>query len=367
MCADPPRIVFVIGGLGSGGSETQLTELLLHAHPHALHAEVVLVSGGPTARRARLEAHGVRVWEMRASRRRGVVNAAQTAWRVTRQIARLRPAAVYAWLEESALLAAPAAWATGRPLIVARRNVIGGKFEREIAFGAPLMHAIERRAAIVTANSEAGRRFAEGRGVDATRIRVIYNGHPAMPMLPLPVDGPFTFGYLARFRPEKGHARLLETLRRLKPALPARVLLGGDGPLMDATRRAAAEAGVEGRVEFDGPVNDVRAFWARCHAALLLSDHEGQPNALIEAALAGRASVATNVGGSPEVVLPDGGYVVSPDDPAAMAACMEQLVGSPALARELGSAAHRQATGRFAMHRCVDGHLAAITEVLAAP
>jgi len=366
MRADPPRVVFVIGGLGSGGSETQLTELLLHAHPHALHAEVVLVSGGSTPRRTRLEAHGVRVWDAGATRGRGVLNAAQTARRVMRQIVRLRPEAIYAWLEESALLSAPAAWALGVPLIVARRNVIGARMERNgVLFGALIMRTAERRGAVVTANSEAGRRFAEGRGIDPARIRVVYNGHRPVPMLPLPADGPFTFGYVARFRPEKGHARLVEAVGRVPADVSLRVLLAGDGPLMDETRRATTMAGLDGRLQFEGAVEDVRAFWSRCHAALLLSDHEGQPNSLIEAALAGRGAIATDVGGSPEVVLPDGGLVVAPDDPAGTAARIQQLASAPELAAQLGKGAYCQATARFSMQRSVDGHLAAIADAIA--
>jgi len=284
---------------------------------------------------------------------------------VVRHISRLRPAAVYAWLEESALFAAPATWALGVPLIVARRNVIGAQIEQR---GRPIRAAIqsaERRGVVVTVNSEAGRIFAERRGIDPARIRVVYNGHQAVPMLPMPAEGPFTFGYLARMRPEKGHARLVDVLRRIPADVRIRVVLGGDGPLMERTQGAVADAALGERVRFAGAVGDVRAFWSRCHAALLLSDHEGQPNSLIEAAMAGRAAISTAVGGSPEVVLPDGGFVVPPDDPRGIAACIEQLASEPGLAARLGAAAYRQSAERFSMQRSVNGHLAAIAEALA--
>ncbi len=362
MSAEPPRVVFVIGGLGAGGSETQLTELLLRVHPDAIRAEVLVLSGGPSTRRARIEAHGIRVWEMRDSHQRGAVYLAHTALRVLCQITRLRPAGVYAWLEESALLAAPAAWALGIPLVVARRNVIGARFEQRGAPFRALMRQAERRGAVVTVNSDAGRVFAETRGIDPRRIRVVPNGHaPALP-LPLPAAAPFTFGYLARFRPEKGHARLVEVLRRIPPEVALRVLLGGDGPLMEPTRRAIAEAGLGERVRFEGPVDDARGFWARCHAALLLSDHEGQPNALIEAAMAGRGAIASAVGGTPEVVLPDGGFVVGLDDTAGAAAYMQRLATDPTLAARIGAAAHHQANQRFSLSRSVELHLAALAD-----
>jgi glycosyltransferase involved in cell wall biosynthesis len=363
MRSEPSRVAFVIGGLGSGGSETQLTELLLHVHPHSIRAEVVVLVGGPSPRRARLEAHGIRVWEIRGSRRRGAPYAAFTAMRVMRQLARLRPDVVYAWLEESAVLAAPSAWALGVPLVVARRNVIGSQLEQRGAPFRAIVQGAERRAAVVTANSEAGRHFAISRGIDPERIRVVYNGHAEVPVLPPSAEHPFTFGYLAQFRPEKGHARLLEVLRHVSPDVALRVVLGGSGPLLEETKRVATSL-VAGRVEFAGAVDDVRSFWGRCHAALLLSDHEGQPNSLIEAALAGRAALATDVGGTPEVVLPDGGFVVAPDDHAGAAAQMQRLAGEPGLAEQLGAAAYGQARERFSMQASVDGHLAAIAAAL---
>lgn len=363
MLTRPPRVVFVIGGLDSGGSEQQLTELVLSTHPHALRADIVLLGSGRTARRARLEAAGVRVWDIPPSSRTGVRYAARVAYLVSRQIVRLRPDLVYAWLEESALLAAPSAWARGCPLLVARRNVIGGGFERTVPLAGAAVRVVERRATGVTANSEAGRRFAEDRGIDPARIHVIPNGHAAAPALPLPPEGPLTFGYLARFRPEKGHHRLIEALALLPADAAVRVRLGGDGPLLEQIRSAADAAGVSHLVAFDGEIDDVRGFWADCHAALLLSDHEGQPNALIEAALAGRAAIATDVGGSPEVVLPDGGFVV-PLDPAAAAGQIARLASAPADLERLGLAAHRQASARFSMRASVDGHLAAIAEAV---
>lgn len=362
----PPRVLLVIGGLEAGGSETQLTEFVLRAHPHRLHATVVTFGGAHTDRRARLEAHDVRVIALGANDSRGLRYAALTAARLLRRIHTVRPDVVYAWLEESALFAAPTARLTGVPLVVARRNVIGASFERRVRRLAWVVTAAERSAAQVTVNSEAGRVFAESRGITADRITVIHNGHPGGPAEPLPPPAPFVFGYLSRFRPEKGHHRLLNVLERVATpggAPPWRVRLGGDGELLETIIAAAAARGLSDRLDLVGHVTDVPGFWRKCHVAVLLSDHEGQPNALIEAAMAGRAAIATRVGGTPEVVAPRGGVLVDPDNLDAAAAAFRRYLASPALAAADGQAARTQAQARFAMAASVEAQLDVLNAV----
>jgi glycosyltransferase involved in cell wall biosynthesis len=112
-----------------------------------------------------------------------------------------------------------------------------------------------------------------------------------------------------------------------------------------------------------GQVDDVRAFWGKEHVALLFSDTEGSPNALIEAAFAGRPMVGTATGGTPDVVGRDGGFLVDLDDFEAAARGIERLIDDRTLRLELGEAGHRHAARSFDMDRFVAGHLGAIREV----
>jgi glycosyltransferase involved in cell wall biosynthesis len=111
-----------------------------------------------------------------------------------------------------------------------------------------------------------------------------------------------------------------------------------------------------------GHVEDVRGFWAHEHVAILLSDTEGSPNALIEAAFAGRPMVGTATGGTPDVVG-DGGFVVTLDDHDSAAQAIERLVDDGALRARLGEQAHRHAASSFSMDGFVRGHVGAIREV----
>ena len=73
-------------------------------------------------------------------------------------------------------------------------------------------------------------------------------------------------------------------------------------------------------------------------------------NATLEAMAAGRPVVGSRVGGIPEMVV-DGetGVLVPPQDPPALAAALEPLIGSPDLRERLGRAARERAERAFSL------------------
>ena len=109
---------------------------------------------------------------------------------------------------------------------------------------------------------------------------------------------------------------------------------------------------------------DVRGFWRDRHAAILLSDSEGSPNALIEAAFAGRPAVATDTGGTPEVIG-EGGILVGLDDPAGTVAALNELIDDPVGLERRGRVSWEHATRAFSIDGMVKGHVAALEEALA--
>ncbi len=136
---------------------------------------------------------------------------------------------------------------------------------------------------------------------------------------------------VGRLRPIKGHRYLIEAMPGiLERVLGARLLVVGHGELAEALRALAQRLGVERKVLFLGSRSDVRLVLSASDVFVLPSLSEASPVALIEAAFVGVASVATRVGGIPEIVR-DGetGVLVPARDVSALAAAITDLLQRP--------------------------------------
>lgn len=153
----------------------------------------------------------------------------------------------------------------------------------------------------------------------------------------------------ARLHPQKRHADLLAAVALLADRFPRlRLLCAGDGPLAEALTALAAAAGLGERVQFLGRRPDMPRLYAACDLVVLCSEIEGLPLALLEAQAAGRAVVATRVGGVPEAVREgESAVLVPPRDPVALAAAIEALERDPAARARMGAEGQRLARASF--------------------
>ncbi len=355
--------MFAIGGLGLGGSERQLMQLISAAHPERVEASVLTFSTVcDEAHALRLRELGVELVQLPPSGGPRATRPAISLPRTYRTLRRLRPDVVYAWLEEASTTVTPAARALGIPVVIARRSVCGSEAESQAIFRMAIRWA-ERRAEKVTGNSEAVVREAESRGVRPERLTLVRNGHPTVDPLPSASGNPVALGYVANYRPEKGHLRLIETLSRLSARTPWHADLAGAGQMRAQVSDEIARRGLSDRVTAGGPITDIRDFWATHDIAVLLSDDEGSPNALIEAAMLGRPLVGTEAGGTKEVVTEGGGLLVS-HEPGEIAVALERLIDDPHLRRRMGEGARRNALEQHDLGKFVDGHLAVIGQAV---
>ena len=169
--------------------------------------------------------------------------------------------------------------------------------------------------------------------------------------LGLPLDAAIV-AFVGRITAVKRPDRLVEAFARGSASRPDAVLaIAGEGDLLDEVRRQAAPLG--DRVRFLGWRGDVTTVLAAADVVLLTSDNEGMPVSLIEAAMAGRAAVTTNVGSAGEVVA-DGetGFVTSTDVDA-VADAVRILLERPELREQFGTAAARRAAALFSSRRLV--------------
>jgi glycosyltransferase involved in cell wall biosynthesis len=216
------------------------------------------------------------------------------------------------------------------------------------------------------------------RFVPSNRVRLIWNGAPLDEFAPagperarrvrrqlgLPEDGPVV-GSIGRLNAQKGHRFLLEATAPLcRRWRDLRVLVVGDGDLMEDLRGQAAGLGIADRVVFAGHRTDVPDILAALDVFCISSLYEGTPLALFEAMAAGRAVVSTAVDGCREV-LEDGvsGLLVPPGDAAALETTLNRALADAGLRASLGRQA-LEASRAYDVRSCVQQMQALYDEVL---
>ena len=161
--------------------------------------------------------------------------------------------------------------------------------------------------------------------------------------------------YVGRLTGIKRPDRLLEVVARLADAgQPVTLLVAGDGELRVEVEASARQARLD--VRFLGWCDDIARIYAAADLALLASDNEGMPVSLVEAALCGRAAVASDVGSVAEVVTHGETGLVTFPDAGSLAAAVRRLLADEPLRVRLGDAARRRAMERFTPENVVDTH-----------
>lgn len=220
------------------------------------------------------------------------------------------------------------------------------------------MHRMKYRWACqgIIAVSNAVRRGLIETGVPAAKIEVIHPG------VALPETAPrnrlrfglgetdFVIGHMGAFTKEKGQDVAVAAAGLIQSSLPrARFVLAGDGALLAEIRRSAP-----GNVIFPGFVGDHAAFFSALDVFIMPSRSEAWGLAALEALAYGVPVIASDIGGLPEIIEPgDGGLLIPPGDPAALAQAILVAALDPDRLRVQGHKARDRAR-LFSVERMVD-------------
>jgi glycosyltransferase involved in cell wall biosynthesis len=290
------------------------------------------------------------------------------ALKLARIIRERRVDVLHSHLFYSSLFASPLGWLCRVPAVVETPHV------RELWRQGWLKsrYGIDRLAGrfvdFYIAVSEANARYlVKQKGLPARKIVVILNGCDIEQFEPDRAPSPdlrerLGFGpsdpvlmVIGRLEPQKGHRVLLEAMTAVLGRFPqARLVCVGDGALREALEHHARELGLTHTVRFVGRQSNMRDWLALAELTVLPSFYEGLPLVAIESLAAGRPVVATEVDGTPEVVV-DGrtGLLVPPNDSGRLAEAICHLLGHEELRHRLGRAGRDWVRERFTHERQV--------------
>lgn len=115
-----------------------------------------------------------------------------------------------------------------------------------------------------------------------------------------------------------------------------------------------------------GARDDVPDLLRGLDVFVLPSRTEGICNTILEAMASGLPVVATDVGGNPELVVPDRtGLLVPPSSPEALAAALVRYAGDPALRRGHGAAGRARVLAEFSLDAMIEAYLSNYEALLA--
>jgi glycosyltransferase involved in cell wall biosynthesis len=174
-------------------------------------------------------------------------------------------------------------------------------------------------------------------------------------------------GINAMLVPWKGHGVLLDAIARVDGAVVE--LMGGhfpkDAEHVARLRQRADEPDLAGRVRFLGHCAEPLAQMRRWTLAVNAStDPEAAPLSVLEAMSLGLPIVATDHGGSPEV-LGDAGLLVPPNDAAALARAINVLLGDADLRHRCAAAGRAAIADHYSLERTTEQMMSLLAQATA--
>jgi len=162
-------------------------------------------------------------------------------------------------------------------------------------------------------------------------------------------NGQPIIGWIARVTGVKNPMRALEVARAIPNA--QFVIAGGGDLLVDVKTAAPANVSVIGWAKAED-------LFGTSDVILSTSENEGMPVALIEAQLAGKPVVATNVGSVSEVIADGETGLVTDKRTDSLVAALNTLIQDPSKRAAMSTLAVSRANSLFSVDRMINAHIA---------
>jgi len=354
------KLVHIITGLDTGGTETMLYKLLSCLDPETFHNSVIsLTTIGSIGEKIRALGVPVHALSMQASRPSPLALA-----RLAGRLRQEKPHLIQTWMYHANLMGGIAAQFAGRPPVLwgIRQSNCSLQYNKRstvlvIQIGATLSHWLP---ALSICCSEVSRQIHVDLGYAANKMVVIPNGFETDRFRPDTAarqlirqqlglaDETVLIGLVGRFDPQKDHQTFFEAAALLHRHFPdVRFLLCGDGITWENPQLARwiEAAGVRRNCHLLGRRDDMPQVTAALDISALSSVGEAFPNVVGEAMACGVPCVVTDVGDAAAIVG-ETGISVFPRNPQALADAWTELI--------LLGAEKRTALGKLARARTIE-------------
>lgn len=343
------RIVHVLDNLNTGGTELNAVRTAERLDRDRFDVRFLcLQAHGPL--RARLDAAGIPVRAIPVTSLLSA-SALRRGLEIRDLVRNERIDVVHAHDPYANFLAAPSVRFAGRGAVIASHRWWRDVHRPKVRLANRLAYRFAHR---VLANSPAvGELVVREEGVDRERLVVIPNFVDEEAFTPLTeshrvalrqqvglAPGDVAVGVVANLYPVKNHAMLLRAAARLAGRWPAvRFVLLGEGGERDALCKISRDLGIADRVLMPGRVAHEPGLAGIFDVTTLTSREEGFPNWVVESMAAGRAVVATSVGGVPDAVIEgETGILVESGNDERLAEALERVLSDTDLRTRLGAA-----------------------------
>jgi glycosyltransferase involved in cell wall biosynthesis len=212
--------------------------------------------------------------------------------------------------------------------------------------------------------------------IDAARVQTIYNGLDLADWNCVAerakTQREALITTVGNIRRVKGHDVFIKAAASIVPLFPnVSFSIAGDvlePGYFEELNKLVQDLGLSGKFHFAGGIADLREYLSHADIFVLPSRSEGFSNAIIEAMAASLPVVATCVGGNAEAVI-DGvtGFIVPPEDPAALSTAIVRLLSDPLQAEAMGTAGKSRASDLFTTEAMMERIVATYKDLLAYP
>jgi glycosyltransferase involved in cell wall biosynthesis len=218
-------------------------------------------------------------------------------------------------------------------------------FDRRLIARFPIAIAVSEpiRRTLLAAGAKLGRVRRITNAIDADEFRRDAGARARMRRtLGIPADAT-VIGTIGRLEPVKRHDLVLRAVAGLHATAKPLILLAGEGTCREALSAESRRLGIDDRLMLLGHRDDARDVHQVLDVYVQASDSEGLPNAVLEAMAIGTPVVATNVGGTSELIR-DGvdGMLVAPGNVEALRHAIAHTLAEPDAARLRAAAAVRR-------------------------